>query len=148
MFASLRVRDITVFTVFRLLTDFFCLHTYEFWLSLRKIVRSSVICYCPYLSDIGDLSLFLLSSLGPLISFLTTTFKLQAYPIFRLWPYLMQGYSRNSSWLLNLISTCLLLSLFRYFCWWTISIWQYHPYINQCFGAYICIIKLYSSLIL
>jgi hypothetical protein len=34
---------ITVFTVFRLLTDFVCLHTYEFWLSLCKIVRSSVI---------------------------------------------------------------------------------------------------------
>ena len=33
----------TVFTVFRLLTDFVCLYTYEFWLSLCKIVRSSVI---------------------------------------------------------------------------------------------------------
>jgi hypothetical protein len=32
-----------VFTVFRLLTDFVCLYTYEFWLSLCKIVRSSVI---------------------------------------------------------------------------------------------------------
>ena len=32
-----------VFTVFRLLTDFFCLYTYEFLLSLCKIVRSSVI---------------------------------------------------------------------------------------------------------
>ena len=30
-----------VFIVFRLLTDFVCLHTYEFWLSLWKIVRSS-----------------------------------------------------------------------------------------------------------
>ena len=28
---------------FRLLTDFVCLYTYEFWLSLCKIVRSSVI---------------------------------------------------------------------------------------------------------
>jgi hypothetical protein len=49
-----QVRVITVFTVFRLLTDFVCLYTNEFWLSLRKIVRSSVIlllaclCYYPY----------------------------------------------------------------------------------------------------
>jgi hypothetical protein len=34
----------TVFTVFRLLTDFVC---YEFWLSLCKIVRSSVILLLP-----------------------------------------------------------------------------------------------------
>jgi hypothetical protein len=44
----LQVRVITVFTVFRLLTDFVCLYNYEFWLSLCKIVRSSVICYYPY----------------------------------------------------------------------------------------------------
>jgi hypothetical protein len=31
------------FHSFRLLTDFVCLYTYEFWLSLCKIVRSSVI---------------------------------------------------------------------------------------------------------
>ena len=35
--------NISAFTVFRLLTDFVCLYTYEFWLSLWKIVRSSVI---------------------------------------------------------------------------------------------------------
>jgi hypothetical protein len=29
------------FTVFRLLTDFVCLYTYELWLSLCKIVQSS-----------------------------------------------------------------------------------------------------------
>jgi hypothetical protein len=34
---------ITVFTVFRLLADFVWLYTYEFWLSLCKIARSSVI---------------------------------------------------------------------------------------------------------
>jgi hypothetical protein len=38
-----QVRVITVFTVFRLLTDFVCLYTYEFCLSLCNIVRSSVI---------------------------------------------------------------------------------------------------------
>ena len=38
---------ITVFTVFRWLTDFVCLYDYEFWLSLCKIVRSSVILLLP-----------------------------------------------------------------------------------------------------
>ena len=42
-----QVRVITVFTVFRLLTGFVCLYTYEFWLSLCKIVRSSVILLLP-----------------------------------------------------------------------------------------------------
>ena len=42
-----QVRVITVFPVFRLLTDFVCLYTYEFWLSLWKIVRSSVILLLP-----------------------------------------------------------------------------------------------------
>jgi hypothetical protein len=42
-----QVRVITVFTVFRLLTDFVCLYTYEFWLSLCKIARSSVILLLP-----------------------------------------------------------------------------------------------------
>ena len=36
-----------VFTVFWLLTDFVCLYNYEFWLSLCKIVRSSVILLLP-----------------------------------------------------------------------------------------------------
>ena len=40
----------TVFTVFRLLTDFVCLYNYEFWLSLCKIVRSSVILLLPLLA--------------------------------------------------------------------------------------------------
>jgi hypothetical protein len=38
---------IAVFTVFRLLTDFVCLYNYEFWLSLCKSVRSSVILLLP-----------------------------------------------------------------------------------------------------
>jgi hypothetical protein len=41
-----------IFTVFRLLTDFVCLYTYEFWLSLWKIVRSSVILLLPLLASI------------------------------------------------------------------------------------------------
>jgi len=44
-----QVRVITVFTVFRLLTDFVCLYNYEFLLSLCKIVRSSVILLVPVL---------------------------------------------------------------------------------------------------
>ena len=44
-----QVRVITVFTVFRLLTDFVCLYSYEFGLSLCKIVRSSVILLLPLL---------------------------------------------------------------------------------------------------
>ena len=43
---------ITVFTVFRLLTDFVCLYNYEFWLSLCKIVRSSVILLLPLFIDL------------------------------------------------------------------------------------------------
>jgi hypothetical protein len=41
------VRVSTVFTVFRLLTDFVCLYTYEFLLSLWNIVRSSAILLLP-----------------------------------------------------------------------------------------------------
>ena len=47
-----QVRVITVFTVFRLLTDFVCLYTYEFWLSLCKIVQSSVILLLPLFTSI------------------------------------------------------------------------------------------------
>ena len=45
-------RVITVFTVFRLLTDFVCLYNYEFGLSLCKIVRSSVILLLPLFTQI------------------------------------------------------------------------------------------------
>ena len=45
----------TVFTVFQLLTDFVCLYNYEFWLSLCKIVRSSVILLLPLFSTIFQL---------------------------------------------------------------------------------------------
>jgi hypothetical protein len=37
-------------TVFRLLTDFVCLYNYEFWLSLCKIVRNSLILLLPLIS--------------------------------------------------------------------------------------------------
>ena len=49
------------FSVFRLLTDFVCLYNYEFWLSLCKIVRSSVILLLP---------LFLITSMAELFPFL------------------------------------------------------------------------------
>jgi hypothetical protein len=44
-----QVRVITVFPVFRLLTNFVCLYTYEFWHSLWKIVRSWEILLLPLL---------------------------------------------------------------------------------------------------
>ena len=43
-----------LFTVFRLLTDFVCLYNYEFWLSLCKIVRSSVILLLPLFTYINN----------------------------------------------------------------------------------------------
>ena len=49
-----QIRVITVFTVFRLLTDFVCLYTYEFWLSLCKIVWSSVILLLPLFMRTSD----------------------------------------------------------------------------------------------
>ena len=50
-----QVRVITFFPVFRLWTDFVCLYNYEFWLSLCKIVRSSVILLLPLLENISNL---------------------------------------------------------------------------------------------
>jgi hypothetical protein len=40
------------FSVFRLLTNFVCLYTYEFWLSLCKIARSAVILLLPLFNAI------------------------------------------------------------------------------------------------
>ena len=44
------------FSVSRLLTDFVCLYTYKFWLSLCKIVRSSVILLLPLFSPYIEVS--------------------------------------------------------------------------------------------
>jgi hypothetical protein len=41
------VHVLSIFTVFQVMTDFVCLYTYEFWLSLDKIVRSSVTLLLP-----------------------------------------------------------------------------------------------------
>jgi len=46
-----------------------------------------------------------------------------------------EGYSRNVSCAINLISTFLLLSLGRYLCRWTISPRGYYPPNSQCFGT-------------
>jgi len=40
-----------------LLTDFVCLYDYEFWLSLWKIVRSSVILLLPLFISLGPIQL-------------------------------------------------------------------------------------------
>jgi hypothetical protein len=61
-----QVRVITVFTVFRLLTDFVCLYNYEFWLSLYKIVRNSVILLLPLFTNLFSIKFlyfFIISSL-------------------------------------------------------------------------------------
>ena len=52
-----RNRDLVLVTVFRLLTDYVCLYTYEFWLSLCKIIRSSVILLLPLSFTSKNLSL-------------------------------------------------------------------------------------------
>jgi hypothetical protein len=46
------------------------------------------------------------------------------------------GYHRNASCAVNLISTFLLLSLGRYHWCWTISNRIYHPHSSQCFATY------------
>jgi hypothetical protein len=48
-------------TVFRLLTDFVCLYTYGFWLSLCKIARSSVILLLPLVGNYLFMNIFILS---------------------------------------------------------------------------------------
>ena len=56
-----QVRAIAVFLVFRLLTHFVCLLTYEFCLSLWKIARCLVILLLPVLIRVSCCSLALLS---------------------------------------------------------------------------------------
>jgi hypothetical protein len=46
-----------------------------------------------------------------------------------------EGYFKNASCALNLISTFLLLSQDRYLCWWTISPCGYHQPSSQCLGT-------------
>jgi hypothetical protein len=53
--------------VFRLLTDCVCLYTYEFWLSLWKIVRSSVILLLPLLITSYCLKSFTMRGLCALV---------------------------------------------------------------------------------
>jgi len=50
-----QVRAIVVFPVFRLLTDFVCLLTYEFCFFLWKIARCSVILLLPLLCNLSPL---------------------------------------------------------------------------------------------
>ena len=47
LLTKLHIIWLSGFRVFRLLTDFVCLYNYEFWLSLCKTVRSSVILLLP-----------------------------------------------------------------------------------------------------
>ena len=59
LFCLVHRRLSLVFTVFRLMTDFVCLYNYEFWLSLCKIVRSSVILLLPLLDHLLVLAIFM-----------------------------------------------------------------------------------------
>jgi hypothetical protein len=77
---------ITVFTVFRLLTDFVCLYNYEFWLSLCKIVRSSVILLLP---------LFTRFNLETLIFGIGMSCVLNSCPTIRRIHFLVGGSSRS-----------------------------------------------------
>jgi hypothetical protein len=63
-----QVRVIMVFTVFRLLTDFFGLYTNQFWLSLCKIVRSSVILLLPLYWGVWSYRLCNGLSVGQIVS--------------------------------------------------------------------------------
>ena len=56
-----QVRAIAVFSVFRLLTDFFCLLTYEFCLSLWKIARCSVILLLPLFTTLFERACMLMT---------------------------------------------------------------------------------------
>jgi hypothetical protein len=49
-----QVRVITVFTVFRLLTDFVCLYNYEFWLSLCKCYINKLLCVFDFFLKHGN----------------------------------------------------------------------------------------------
>ena len=100
---------ITVFTVFRLLTDFVCLYTYEFWLSLCKIARSSVILLLPLFNEyicssihFNDLAF---KHFGVERHLMKVILSVTWWRLF--WASPDEGYSRNTSGTLNLISTFL-----------------------------------------
>jgi hypothetical protein len=67
---------LTLPVLLRLLTDFVCLYTYEFWLSLCKIVRSSVILLIPLFIVVFSQTIvypFVLFHLTIVLSFLRLT---------------------------------------------------------------------------
>jgi hypothetical protein len=61
-----QVRAIAVFSVFRLLTDFVCLYTYEICLSLWKIARCSVILLFPLFPSLDSRIYFPAFNTNPL----------------------------------------------------------------------------------
>jgi hypothetical protein len=108
-----QIRVITVFTVFRLLTDFVCLYTYEFWLSLFKIVRSSVILLLPLFAIIVEKYCHLPGTL-----FLLFLLIMWGYFIGLQWPKLELLIDRTSLIYLdvriNALSSVILLSFIRF----------------------------------
>ena len=113
-----------VFTVFRFLTDFVCLYNYEFWLSLCKIVRRSLILLLLlFVIDSSWKKLCITTKVNPPTTQMTLvdvgyflTFCLLASTVFwfiwfsiffyyeRFWTC-DDGYSRNASCTLYWIST-------------------------------------------
>ena len=77
------------FHSFRLLTDFVCLYNYEFWLSLCKIVQSSIILLLPLFSFLSWA--FCSASLVSWSCFLCTQYC-QFFWIFHSWYSLYQTF--------------------------------------------------------
>jgi hypothetical protein len=87
-------RVIAVFPIFRLLTDFVCVLTYEFCLSLWKIARCSVVLLLPLFMIIHTEDFHIWPDSG--------------FPIFlSILSVPDEGYTRNAPCALNLISTFL-----------------------------------------
>ena len=83
---------ITVFIVFRLLTDFVCLYKYEFLLSRCKIVQSSVILLLPLYTTHPNTCLFV----GFYIAFHTVFyFSRKNENVIQTWPLLPTVYTIN-----------------------------------------------------
>jgi hypothetical protein len=82
----------------------------------------------------GDLGPFWLSCFGPLISLLSTLYIIWVSNL-SIFSKPDDGYSRNATCALNVISTFSLPSLGQCVCWWTIKPRGYHPPSSQSFST-------------
>jgi hypothetical protein len=67
-----------------LLTDFVCLYNYEFWLSLCKIVRSSVILLLPLYTIVWDVQCFFFINIIPLYEMCNGFFFVNIIPLYEM----------------------------------------------------------------